>query len=289
MGRARPDLVVRSKPSADMPPTLPIDEQQGQTFPYLVRLMRQLLGPEGCPWDREQDEQSLRRYVLEEACEVIDAIDSGDASSLCDELGDLALQIVFLAELARNKGNFGPDDVVCAITEKLVRRHPHVFGDALVNDAEDVLKNWDAIKRQEKQARPLLASIPRAMPALARAQRLSEKVAKVGFDWPDVAGSRAKVQEEMAELDLAVQNRQLAAMQHELGDVLFALVNFARHLGLDADVALRHTCDRFSRRFGSVERRVLERHGAWPQSKDQAQLPLSELDEYWELAKREES
>ena len=282
------DRFRHMEPMADIPSALPIEEQQGQTFPYLVRLMQRLLGPKGCPWDREQDEKSLRPFVLEEACEVIDAIDSQDATALCDELGDLALQIVFLAELARNKGQFGPDDVIRAITDKLVRRHPHVFADTRVTGSDDVLKNWNAIKLQEKAARPLLARVPRAMPALQRAQRLGEKVARVGFDWPNAAGSRAKVHEELTELDQAVQDRDKQRMQDELGDLLFALVNFARHLGIDADAALRGTCDRFTRRFAGVEKRVIEKHGGWPSADGRGHLPLEELDEYWEISKLEE-
>jgi tetrapyrrole methylase family protein/MazG family protein/ATP diphosphatase len=274
--------------SQDIAPSLPIEAQDGQTLPFLVRLMQRLLGPDGCPWDREQDEKSLRRFVLEEACEVIDAIDSQDPAALCDELGDLLLQVVFLAELARNKRQFGPDDVVHAITEKLVRRHPHVFGDVEVSGADDVLKNWDAIKRQEKAARPLLAGVPRSMPALNRAQRLSSKVAQVGFDWPNAAGSREKVAEELTELDEAVKSGDASKMQHELGDVLFALVNLARHIGVDADSALRATCDRFSQRFASVEKRVIENHGGWPTPESNTTLPLAELDQYWDMAKREE-
>ena len=272
---------------ASVSPALPLDDQQGQTFPYLVRLMQRLLAPDGCPWDREQDENSLRRFVLEEACEVIDAIDSGDSPALCDELGDLALQIVFLAELARSKGQFGPDDVIRAISEKLVRRHPHVFADTQVSGSADVIKNWDAIKQQEKVARPLLDSVPRALPALQRSQRLSEKAARVGFDWPDAAGSRAKINEELKELDEAIGGSDPRRIQEELGDVLFALVNLARHLKIDASEALRGTCDKFTDRFSNVERRVIQKHGSWPSADAGAQLPLDELDEYWEEAKLE--
>src|SRR5882672_750471 len=188
-----------------VPARLPLDEQRGATYPSLVELMGRLLAPDGCPWDREQDYRSLRQYVLEEACEVIDAIDRGTPEDLLDELGDLSLQVVFLGELARREGAFGPDDVVRAICEKLVRRHPHVFGDVTVRDADDVLKNWDSIKRAEKKGRPLLDGIPRSLPALLRATRLGEKVARVGFDWPDAQGSRDKVTEELGELDEAVR------------------------------------------------------------------------------------
>jgi tetrapyrrole methylase family protein/MazG family protein/ATP diphosphatase len=248
--------------------------------------MQRLLAPDGCPWDREQEEKSLRRFVLEEACEVIDAIDSGDPPALCDELGDLALQIVFLAELARSKRQFGPDDVIRAICEKLVRRHPHVFADTEVSGSADVVKNWDAIKRTEKGARPVLDSVPRALPPLQRSQRLSEKAARVGFDWPNAAGSRAKINEELKELDEAIGGSDPRRIQEELGDVLFALVNLARHLEIDANEALRGTCDKFTDRFSNVERRVIEKHGCWP-ALDSDPLSLDELDEYWEEAKLE--
>ncbi len=274
---------------ASIAPEIPLGEQQGQTFPYLVRLMQRLLASDGCPWDREQTELTLRRYVLEEACEVIDAIESGDPDALCDELGDLALQIAFLAELARGKRQFGPDDVVRAISTKLVRRHPHVFGDTQVNGPSDVVKNWDAIKRTEKGPRPLLDSVPRALPSLQRSQRLSEKAAKVGFDWPNAEGSRAKIVEELTELDAAVKGSEPDRVQEELGDVLFALVNLARHLGIDADAALRGTCERFVKRFAHVERRVQEKHGGWPSLDGGHRLPLDELDEYWEDAKLEDT
>jgi tetrapyrrole methylase family protein/MazG family protein/ATP diphosphatase len=272
----------------DVPTRLPLDEQRGATYPSLVELMGRLLAPDGCPWDREQDYRSLRQYVLEEACEVIDAIDRGSAEDLLDELGDLSLQVVFLGELARRKGAFGPDDVVRAICEKLVRRHPHVFGDVTVRDADDVLKNWDSIKRDEKKGRPFLDGIPRALPALLRATRLGDKVARVGFDWPDAQGSRDKVTEELGELDEAIRGGDAARVRAELGDVLFALVNFARHQGVDAEGALRETADRFRARFDHVERRVKDVHGDWPRDGDGKPtrgLSLEELDSYWNEAK----
>jgi tetrapyrrole methylase family protein/MazG family protein/ATP diphosphatase len=280
----------RPDASAFLPPVIPLAEQRGETFASLVAIMRELLGEHGCPWDREQDYRSLRRYVLEEACEVIDAIESGEPKQLEEELGDLSLQVVFLAELARRDGRFGPDDALRAICEKLVRRHPHVFADVNVENADDVVRNWDAIKASEKKDRPLLAGVPRSLPALERALRLSEKVARVGFDWPDASGSRAKVSEEIAELDEAIASGDRAAMEHELGDLLFAAVNLARHIGVDPEQALRHTADRFSRRFGHVERRVKERHGGWPAGADGKPgggLSLEELDGYWNEAKLE--
>lgn len=276
----------------DVPERLPLDQQQGQTFPKLVQLMQRLLATDGCPWDREQDFKSLRRYVLEEACEVIDAIDSEQPAELEEELGDLALQVVFLAELARRERHFGPDDVIRGIVEKLVRRHPHVFGDTEVSGSDEVLRNWESIKAAEKSTRGVLEGVPRSLPSLYRAQRMSEKASRVGFDWPDGRGSREKVSEELAELDEAVGTGDRARVEHELGDLLFALVNLARHHGIDAEIALRHTADRFGRRFGHVEQRVKERHGGWPRSGDgkpTVGIPLAELDQYWDEAKRDET
>ena len=276
--------------SMDLPPLPALAEQRGELFTCLVELMRRLLAPDGCPWDREQSYDSLRRYVLEEACEVIDAIDGGDFQQLSEELGDLALQVAFLAELGRRDGHFGPDDVMRGICEKLIRRHPHVFGDVEVSGSADVVRNWEAIKREEKGARGLLDSVPRSLPALDRAQRLTQKAARVGFDWPDAASVRAKLDEELHELDDAIGQGDAAELEHELGDVLFALVNLARHHGVDAGSALRRTANRFADRFAHVELRVRERHGGWPQTsagKPTRGVSLAELDAYWEEAKRE--
>ncbi len=273
----------------DVPDPLPLAEQRGQTFPSLVAIMQRLLSPEGCPWDREQTFASVRRYVLEEACEVIDAIDAGDRSQLVEELGDLALQVVFLAELLRREGQFGPDDVVRGVVDKLVRRHPHVFGDLEVSGSDEVLRNWEAIKADEKQGRGLLDGVPRSLPALLRAQSMSEKVSRVGFDWPDPSGSRQKVDEEVGELDEAIESGDSERIEHELGDLLFALVNLARHQEVDAEAALRKAGDRFRERFGHVEARVRGAHGAWPKGEDGKPgrgLSLEELDGYWEEAKR---
>ncbi len=281
--------------SFPIPQPLSLGAQHGQTFPRLVELMQRLLAPDGCPWDREQTPESLRKYVLEEACEVIDAIDSGEPAAVCEELGDLCLQVVFLAELARQRGEFGPDDVCRAIVEKLVRRHPHVFAEERAETSEAVLARWETIKAEERGAerpRGLLDGIPRALPALLRAQTTSEKVAKVGFDWRDPSGSRAKVTEELAELDEAIAGGDPARIESELGDLLFALTNLARHHGVSAEVALRATSDRFRARFSHVEARVRERHGDWPRDargKPTQGLTLEELDGYWDEAKARES
>ena len=222
-------------------PVPPMLEQDGATIARLAGVMRRLLDPGGCPWDREQTFESLRKYTLEEACEVIDAIDAGDRKAIREELGDLLLQVVFQAELGRREGSFGLDDVVAGIVDKLVYRHPHVFGHLDAETADQVLQDWEKLKAREKGARGVLAGVPRSMPALTRAQRIGEKVARVGFDWQDATGSRAKVAEELKELDEAAERGDADATEEELGDVLFALVNLARHLRVDAEGALRRT------------------------------------------------
>jgi tetrapyrrole methylase family protein/MazG family protein/ATP diphosphatase len=279
-----PDDVSRPF-DASLPRPVPgLSEQDGATLSRLVGVMQRLLGPGGCPWDREQTLPSLRRYVLEEACEVIDAIDEGDMGHLREELGDLLLQIVFQSELARGAASFAIDDVIAGIVDKLVRRHPHVFGDTSVKDSAEVLSNWERIKTTEKVGRRVLDGVPRSLPALTRAQRVGEKVSRVGFDWSSRDGSRAKVDEELRELDAAAEAGDADGVEEELGDVLFALVNLARHLRVDAEGALRRTVDKFSRRFQHVEDRVRSEHGGFAGGP----LPLETLDVYWEEAKREE-
>jgi tetrapyrrole methylase family protein/MazG family protein/ATP diphosphatase len=268
-------------------PVPPIALQEGATLTRLVAVMRRLLAPDGCPWDREQTFETLRKYVLEEACEVIDAIDSGDRKAVREELGDLLLQVVFQAELARREESFAIDDVVSGIVEKLVHRHPHVFGDLSAKDADEVLRNWEKLKAKEKGDRGILGGVPRSMPALTRSQRIGEKVARVGFDWADARGSRAKVAEELGELDEAIEGGDAAAVEEEMGDVLFALVNLSRHLKVDAEGALRRTIDKFTTRFAHVEKRVREVHGGWGEAGGgETHLPLEVLDRYWEEAKR---
>ncbi len=249
----------------------------------LLAIMERLRGPDGCPWDREQTLHSLRPYVLEETYEVLEAIDAGDVREHCEELGDLLLQIVFQAQLRSEEGAFGFAEVADAISDKLVSRHPHVFGDAQVSDAEEVLKQWAALKREEKRARgggeSVLEGVPRELPALARADRLTEKASRIGFDWPDAGGARAKVDEELRELDEATARGDRDAIEHELGDVLFALANLARKLGVPPEEALRGTIARFVSRFGHVERE-LARRGV-----PHAGATLAEMDALWDEAK----
>jgi MazG family protein len=249
----------------------------------LLGIMERLRGPDGCPWDREQTLATLRPYVLEETYEVLEAIDAGDPREHCEELGDLLLQIVFQAQLAREAGTFEFADVAEAISTKLVSRHPHVFGDSRVKDAEGVLRQWAALKREEKKARgggqSVLEGVPRELPALARADRLTEKASRIGFDWPDAAGARAQVGEELGELDRAIQAGERAEIEHELGDVLFALANLSRKLGLAPEEALRGAVGRFVTRFGHVEAELARRgvpHGG---------ATLAEMDALWDEAK----
>ena len=253
----------------------------GESLADLVEVMQRLLGPDGCPWDREQTLATLEPYLLEETYEVLEALAAGDPRAHCEELGDLLMQIVFQAELRAGAGAFTIDDVVRGIADKLVRRHPHVFGDRKLETSAQVLAQWTALKEKEKPRRAL-DGVPAAMPALARAARLGERAAQVGFDWPDAAGARAKLGEELGELDRAIAAGDAGEIGRELGDLLFAAVNLARKLGVDAEVALRGTTDRFVRRFAHVEDR-LRAAGRAPR-----EATLAEMDALWDEAKREE-
>jgi tetrapyrrole methylase family protein/MazG family protein len=242
-------------PSPDLTP-LP-GKQTGGEVTRLVGLMQRLLAPGGCPWDREQTLQTLIPYLVEETYEVVDAL--GGAGSVDDhreELGDLLLQIVFQSELRFAEGAFGIDDVARGIVEKLVRRHPHVFGDVTAVDSDAVLANWAKLKAAEKAEKGKLGAldgIPKSAPALLRATRAGEKAGAVGFDWPDATGPRAKIDEELAELDQACRSGDRDEMAKELGDVLQAVTNLARKLGIDAEAALRASTDRFAQRFAHIE------------------------------------
>jgi MazG family protein len=259
----------------------------GASLARLVEIMDQLLSPTGCPWDREQTLDTLRPFLIEETYEVLDALARKDVPGHCEELGDLLMQIVFHAALRAAEGAFAIDDVVASISEKLVRRHPHVFGDAAgVTTSAQVLAQWDEIKRAEKAAAGVtkdrvLAGV-KPGPALARAQKIGSKAGKVGFDWPGWEGSFAKVEEEVREVAEAVRAGDANAMHHELGDLLFAVVNVARKVGVDAENALIDATARFQRRFESVED-ALSARGRAPQTST-----LEEMDALWNDAKRNE-
>ncbi len=240
---------------------------------------------DGCPWDRKQDHRSLRPYLVEEAFEVLDALDEGSAAALREELGDLLFQIVFHAQLAREQGDFDLGDVVRGVADKLESRHPHVFGEAPPLDAEAALRSWAALKLEERRRKGVahpsaLDGVPTMAPALLRAERIGEKAARTGFDWPSRDGVRAKLDEELRELDEAVASGDRRHMEEELGDLLFSVCNLARWLETPAEDALRGAIDRFSRRFRAVES-TLASEGRSP-----SDCSPEELDRLWNEAKR---
>jgi MazG family protein len=278
-----PVAAAPASPAGTLPDLTPQPgKQTGAAVTKLVGLMQRLLAPDGCPWDREQTLETLIPYLIEETYEVVDALHHGSVDDHREELGDLLLQVVFQSELRQAEGKFGIDDVALGIVTKLVNRHPHVFGDVKVANTGEVLSNWAKIKADEKAKKgkkSALDGIPRSAPALVRAFRTGEKASAVGFDWPDAHGSRAKVTEELGELDAAWASGDREEMTHEIGDLLFAVANLARKLGLDAESALRQATDRFSRRFEHME--------AATQTKGRpiAAHTLDEMNELWESAK----
>ena len=268
--------------------------QPSRDIGRLIEIMAALRDPEtGCPWDVQQDFGSIAPYTVEEAYEVADAIDRGDLLDLKDELGDLLLQVVFHARMAQEQGAFRFDDVVEAITTKMIRRHPHVFGNAGPGDVDAAKASWEATKRAEKaerraargvppeegEAASVLAGVPIALPALTRAEKLSSKAASVGFDWPEPAQVIAKIREELAEVEHELHGGTRAALEGELGDLLFAVANLTRHLDVDAEKALRGTNAKFERRFRSIES-ALAAEGRTP-----AEASLDEMEALWGEAK----
>jgi XTP/dITP diphosphohydrolase/ATP diphosphatase len=260
------------------------DPKRGETAAAVQRaaeIMARLRGEDGCPWDREQTFDSIKKHTLEETYEVFDAIERRAWPELKDELGDLLLQVLFYAQMAEEAGYFTLRDVAENLNAKLVRRHPHIFGDVVAADAGAVLRNWEQIKVEEKKARPvaesLLDEVPRSMPATLEASKLGSKAAKVGFDWPDASGLFAKLDEEIAELMVEVEAGDRAKVEAELGDLMFTAMNLARHLGVDAESALRAANAKFRRRFAAMEKAAgeggLEGKG------------MDELEELWVGAK----
>lgn len=250
------------------------------TWKDLVEVMARLR--RGCPWDREQTHESLVPYLIEEAYEVVDAVEAHSDGDLCEELGDLLLQIVFHAQLATERGKFSIADVVDGLSNKMIRRHPHVFGDQAVASVADVWQNWDQLKSLEPAAKTResrLDGIPRGLGALQRGQKMQDKAARVGFDWPSVDGVRAKLAEEIAELERARRDGDARGVREEVGDLIFTVVNLARALGVDAESAMRDANDKFYRRFSYMERR------AQSEGRSLGELSLDELEELWQLAK----
>jgi MazG family protein len=259
------------------------DANAADAFSRLVDIMARLRGPNGCPWDREQTPESLRPYLLEEAYEVLEAIERGDPAAVRDELGDVLLQVVFQSQLAAEAGRFTVADVAQAISDKLVRRHPHVFGDVHVDGADEVVRNWNRIKAEERKAagvEGVLAGVPAALPALVRAQRLGERARHLGLDWRAVGEVFDKVHEEERELTEAIESGDPAAIEHELGDLLLTLTSVARHLGVSAELALRAAADRFVARTARVEAAARARGMAL------ADVPPEELEKLWKDAAR---
>jgi len=250
-----------------------------EAFSALVNIIHRLRAPGGCPWDREQTAQSLKPFVIEETYEVIDAIDSGQPEEICEELGDLLLQIVLQAEIAAEQEHFTIEDVVRGISQKLIIRHPHVFGETSVKNTNEVLANWEQIKKKEKVGRGLFEGLPKPLPALQRAARIGEKAARVGFDWPDVDSVHDKVKEELAELEEAVASGSPDAVESELGDLLFSVAQWGRHLGHHPEEALRSCCVRFVHRFNIMEQSL----GEAGLSFDDADIEM--LEQFWQSAK----
>ena len=249
----------------------------------LVDVIRTLREPGGCPWDIEQTHQSIRSNFIEEVYEYIEAVDNEDIEGMREELGDVLMQVVFHARMAEEAGNFDLQEVIDEVVDKLIRRHPHVFGDTEVSGSAEVLVNWEAIKKQEKTERKsALDGIAQGLPALLRAYKIQSKAAKVGFDWQDIEPVWAKVQEELGEFQEALASGDKVAAEKELGDVLFAIVNYARHHKIEPEVALEGTNNRFTSRFLYVEEQVHNSGKNWQD------FTLDELDKFWDEAKKQE-
>lgn len=276
-GPASPRGALRAKGE------VPGGETAAKELRALLGVMDCLRDPErGCPWDREQTHESIRGSLLEEAYEAIDAIDEKDAAHLKEELGDVLLQTVFHAQLAQEAGAFDFAEVLHALREKLLRRHPHVFGEVEVRGTDDVLRNWETIKAGEKggrEVRRILSGVPKSAPPLARARMLQKRAARVGFDWPDAAGAVEKIAEEAGEVASALKGGQTAAVEEELGDLLFSVVNVCRKAHVDPSLALTKANKKFEKRFGKVEDALRAAGKTW---KDAS---LEEMDRAWNAAK----
>jgi len=255
-------------------------ENNKYSLDSLVEVMEVLRGKDGCPWDKAQTHVTIKKYLIEETYEVLDAIDEKNMHKLCEELGDLLLQIVFHAQLAQEKGYFNINDVINSVTEKMIRRHPHVFKGEHADTPEQVLVKWEEIKARESDEPKPLLDVPRNFPALYRAQKIQTKAARVGFDWPDINGAWDKVQEEITELEEAILAGE--GEKEELGDALFALVNLARFLHTDAEESLQETIKKFIQRFSHVEQQ------AESQQVDLRDMSLEFMDRLWNEAKKGE-
>ncbi len=259
------------------------EKKDKYNFDDLLRIMEILRAPDGCMWDREQDHQSIRRNFIEETYEVCEAIDEQDTEHLKEELGDVLLQVVFHTQMEKEKGVFDIGDVADGICKKLIYRHPHIFGSVEVGSSEEILRNWDELKRKEKHQETdtsALESVAKSLPGLIRAEKLQKKAAKVGFDWENAQGALEKVEEELDEVKQAMAGN--GDPEEEIGDLLFAAVNVARHLKVDPEGAMEKTCNKFIRRFADMEQQAKE------ENKVLSDLPLAELDALWNRSKEKE-
>jgi tetrapyrrole methylase family protein/MazG family protein len=250
----------------------------------LVKIMARLRGAGGCPWDREQTRESLKPFIIEEAYEVLEAIDEGDPVAIREELGDLLFQIVFQSRLSQERGEFDLSDVIAGIKNKMTLRHPHVFGDAQCKTSGEVVIKWDEIKKSEgKQRDSILEGVPKTLPALLRAKKIQDRAAKVGFDWERTADALEKLDEEVAEFRNAVENKKEHEIEDELGDILFMVVNISRFIGVNPEEALRKTISKFISRFRHIEMAAAEK------GQKLADMPLAEMDALWDEAKKTKS
>jgi len=261
-------------------------KKERYTYEDLLKIMEILRSPGGCPWDREQDHKTLKRYLIEEAYEVLEAIDQEKPEKLCDELGDLLLQVIFHAQIARENGQFDMSDVVHGISSKMVSRHRHVFGEEEAETSDDVMKIWEDVKKKEKgfmTHTQTLKDVPANLPALMRSYKVQQKAARVGFDWDNIEDAFQKIEEETLELKEAYKKGNKADMEEELGDLLFAVVNVSRFMEVQPELALSATVNKFIRRFEYVEEKARE------QGKPLEEMSLREMDDLWNLCKETEN
>ncbi len=293
-GRAAVPAKSENKKRQKSPPKKPKKMARGEAgewFEKLVGVMARLRAPGGCPWDREQTHATLRTYLIEEAYEVLDALDGADDVKFAEELGDLLLQIVFHAEMAEEEGRFNIVDVIREIYEKMIRRHPHVFGEKQARDAAEVLRNWEVIKREERAAKgaaeeekslSVLDGVARSLPGLLEGYQLTQKAARIGFDWENVDGIFEKLQEETEELRQVLEKRGSKEIEGEVGDILFAAMNLARFLKIDPEIAMKRASGKFARRFQEMERIARE------EGKSLGEVERGRMEELWEGAKGRE-
>ncbi|MBN2328668.1 MAG: nucleoside triphosphate pyrophosphohydrolase [Candidatus Omnitrophica bacterium] len=252
-----------------------------EKFMKLVQIMARLRSPDGCPWDKEQTHLSLKKYLIEEAYELLESIDAGEDKAIIEECGDVLLQVVFHARIAEEEGRFNIEDVLTVLCDKLIHRHPHVFGDRDANSAEEVLRNWEADKQKEKpERRSILDGVPKSLPALMQAHQIQDRAARVGFDWEKIEEVFAKFEEEWGEFHETHREQNRERMEEELGDLLFALVNISRYIQVDPEQALTKTNQKFLRRFLYIEQEIEKR------SQSLEEASLQEMDALWDEAKR---